>query len=149
MSRPKTQTENETEIEKSVCVSPAPACAREGQDAADWQEAMAELQFSGDGKLIAAQLQDQADIPSIRDIAAWRFIHAAHVVACKPDKATWNFFVAVARRASRREFDAWHAPPAPRSDPESGATVPLRPPPRGRGVMNDPVIRAWVESQGG
>lgn len=147
MSRPETQTENETEIEKSVCVSPAPACAREGQDAADWQEAMAELQFSADARQIAGMLADSADVPSVRGLEAWQFIHAAHVMRGKPEKTTWNFFMGVARRANRREFDAWHAPPVPDQSPAQ--TVPIRPAPKSRGVMNDPVIRAWVESQGG
>ena len=104
----KTQIQNERETENGVCV----AHAREGDDLRDWREAIAELQGDDASKLIAAMLQDSAEVPSVSGLEAWRFIHAAHVMRGQEAK-TWNFFMAVARRASRREFDAWHDP-APR-----------------------------------
>lgn len=136
------QNDSEVEVERekeSVCVSRTHT--REGQDLADWEEAIAELGFSADGRLLAAQLQDQAEIPSILQLEAWRFIHAAHVVQTKPDKLTWNFFIAVARRASRREFDGWHSPP-PKEEPAATKAAPA--PRRGNGVLSRPDIVAFL-----
>lgn len=142
------RVEEEAEADsESVCSSPAHA--REGQDLADWQEAIAELQFSPDARLIARQLQDFADVPSVRSLEAWQFIHAAHVLQSKkPDFHTWDYFTGIARKAKRSAFDAWHAKPP---DPEPGATVPLHQPdraPRQRPMTEQQLkrerARAWA-----
>lgn len=105
--RERSQIQRQTTETDSVCVSRT----REGDDLRDWEEALEELQGDPTLKLIGDYLRDSASVPSVAGLDGWRFLHAAHVLRGRPEKATWNFFEAVARRASRREFDAWHSPP--------------------------------------
>lgn len=114
-----------------MCVSRT----REGSDLKDWEEALASLQTTGDARAIGKQLRDWAQHPEISPVPAWKFVQAAHVVNEKPDKATWAFFMGVVRRASRREFEAWHDPPA--HDPAFPAPKPRAAPTRSVPTVSD------------
>ena len=102
----------ELELEKEEFISfHASTRTREGDDLRDWREAIAELSGSNETKLIGAQLQEHAEVPSIASLEAWRFIHAAHVIQGPEKPKTWDYFVGVARKCNRKQFDAWHTPP--------------------------------------
>lgn len=100
---------------------------REGRDLDDWKEAIAELQGSEITRLIAAQLQEHATVPSVQNLEAWRFIHAAHVLNRPSSSKTWEYFMGIARKCSRRQFDAWHNPPTAEA-PEANGAAPREPP---------------------
>jgi hypothetical protein len=118
------ETETDTEI-KSVVVTHT----REGDDLKDWREAVAELQGSKEGKLIAGMLQESAEVPSVQGLEAWRFIHAAHILNRPSSTKTWEYFMGIARKCNRAQFDAWHALPSPNGE---AAGEDAKPAPRGR-----------------